>query len=111
MKGFRPTSKELDFVRKGVTRIFGNRIIRIMTTKLTLTVDKEIIEAAKVYARKNGRSLSALIENYLKALVQKNEDKEDLSPKVKSLLGSINAPKDFDYKKELQEVIMKQYPK
>ncbi|MEY3982508.1 MAG: hypothetical protein RL160_65 [Bacteroidota bacterium] len=82
-----------------------------MTTKLTLTVDKEIIEAAKVYARKNGRSLSALIENYLKALVQKNEDKEDLSPKVKSLLGSIKAPKDFDYKKALQEVIMKQYPK
>jgi predicted HicB family RNase H-like nuclease len=111
MKGFRPRSKELDFVRKGVTRIFGNRIIRIMTTKLTLTVDKEIIEAAKAYARKNGRSLSALIENYLKALVQKKEDKEDLSPKVKSLLGSINAPKDFDYKKELQEVIMKQYPK
>ena len=82
-----------------------------MTTKLTLTVEKEIIESAKVYARKNGRSLSALIENYLKALVQRDNAKEDLSPKVKSLLGSIKVPKDFDYKKELQEVLFKKYSK
>jgi hypothetical protein len=108
MNGFGLANKELDFIRKGVIRIFGDTIARMTTSKLTLTVNKEIIEAAKVYARKNGRSLSALIENYLKALVQKNEDKEDLSPKVKSLLGSIKVPKDFDYKKELQEAIMEQ---
>jgi hypothetical protein len=82
-----------------------------MTTKLTLTVEKEIIESAKVYAKKNGRSLSAIIENYLKALVQKNDAKDDLSPKVKSLLGSIKTPENFDYKKELQEAISKKYAK
>ena len=48
-----------------------------MTTKLTLTVEKDIIESAKVYAKQNGRSLSALIENYLKALVQKENPEED----------------------------------
>lgn len=82
-----------------------------MTTKLTLTVKKEIIESAKVYARKNRRSLSALVENYLKALVLKNKGKNDLSPKVRSLLGSIKAPKNFDYKKELQESLLKKYTK
>jgi len=54
-----------------------------MATKLTLTVEKQVIESAKVYAKQNGRSLSALIENYLKALVQKEATHQDFSPKVK----------------------------
>jgi hypothetical protein len=82
-----------------------------MTTKLTLTVEKEIIESAKIYAKLNGRSLSALIENYLKALVNKEHSDEDFSPKVKELMGSIKMPKDFDYKKELSEAISKKYSK
>jgi len=36
-----------------------------MNTKLTLTIEESIIEKAKSYARKNGRSLSDIIENYL----------------------------------------------
>ena len=82
-----------------------------MTTKLTLTVEKDIIELAKVYANKKGRSLSDLIENYLKTLVQKDKEQDDLSPTVKKLLGSVKAPKDFDYKKELQNALSKKYSK
>ena len=80
-----------------------------MSTKLTLTVEKEVIASAKVYAKQNGRSLSGLIENYLKALVQKEAPHEDFSPKVKELMGSIKLPKDFDYKKELSEAISKKH--
>ncbi|MGL6267871.1 MAG: DUF6364 family protein, partial [Chitinophagaceae bacterium] len=36
-----------------------------MDTKLTLSIDKQIIEAAKKYARNTNTSLSNLIENYL----------------------------------------------
>jgi predicted HicB family RNase H-like nuclease len=36
-----------------------------MSTKLTLTIEKAILERAKVYAKNTGRSLSELIENYL----------------------------------------------
>ena len=82
-----------------------------MTTKLTLTVEKDVIESAKVYAKQNGRSLSALIENYLKALIQKENPEEELSPKVKELMGSIKLPKGFDYKKELTEALSKKYAK
>ena len=32
-----------------------------MTTKLTLTVEEEVIKKAKKYAKKTGRSLSELI--------------------------------------------------
>ena len=82
-----------------------------MTTKLTLTLEKDIIESAKVYAKQNGRSLSALIENYLKALVQKENPEEDLSPKVKELMGSVKLPKGFDYKKDLTEALSQKYAK
>ena len=37
-----------------------------MTTKLTLTIDESIIDSAKAYARDQGRSLSDVVENYLK---------------------------------------------
>ena len=36
-----------------------------MSTKLTLSLDKEIIEKAKEYAREHKVSLSYLVENYL----------------------------------------------
>jgi len=82
-----------------------------MTTKLTLTVEKDIIESAKIYAKQNGKSLSPLIENYLNALVQKENPKDDLSPKVKELMGFIKLPKDFDYEKELTESLAQKYSK
>lgn len=82
-----------------------------MTTKLTLTVEKEVIESAKVFARNKGRSLSDLIENYLKALVQKENKEEDFSPKVKELLGSVKLPEDYDYKRDLQDQLHQKYSK
>ncbi len=93
------------------TRTFALQITRVMTTKLTLTVEKEVIDLAKAYASKKGRSLSDLIENYLKTLVQKENDKMDFSADIKRLLGSVKAPKDFDYKKELGNALSKKYSK
>ncbi|HML57087.1 MAG TPA: DUF6364 family protein [Ferruginibacter sp.] len=82
-----------------------------MSTKLTLTVEKDVIERAKVYANKKGRSLSDLVENFLRSLVHKEADSDELSPNVKKLLGSVKVPKNFDYKKELSEAINKKYSK
>lgn len=83
-----------------------------MNTKLTLTIEQSIIEKAKIYARKKERSLSDLIENYLKAIT--NEDssttkEEELTPIVKSLKGSFKLPKNFDYKKELTNRLSEKY--
>lgn len=82
-----------------------------MSTKLTLTIEEGVIEKAKQYAKQKNRSLSKIIENYLKTLIttdQKiNEPKS--SPIVKSLRGSFSAPEDFDYKKDLQEILSKKH--
>jgi hypothetical protein len=81
-----------------------------MDAKLTLNIDKDVARKAKVYAKKKGRSLSDLVENYLKLLTKNSaiEDSE-YSPRVKSLLGSVSLPKDFDYKKELADSLTKKY--
>lgn len=88
-------------------RIFAFKT-RIMTTKLTLTVEKTIIERAKSYAKKTGRSLSELIESYLENITEENYN-SDLSPKLKKLIGSVKLPEDFDEEKELRSAIEKKH--
>lgn len=70
-----------------------------MDTKLTLKLDSEIIQEAKLYAKESNTSLSKLIENYLSALTNKNQKKRKVNPIVKSLTGIIS----LDEKKEYQE--------
>lgn len=45
-----------------------------MNTKLTLTIEREIIERAKNYAKEKNRSLSDIIENYLKILTKEERN-------------------------------------
>jgi len=75
-----------------------------MTTKLTLTVEKSIIEKAKTYARNTGRSLSEIIENYLEMLTNDGGD-EKISPKLKKIVGAVKLPKNFDEDKELRSYL------
>lgn len=90
-----------------IARIFAFKT-RIMTTKLTLTVEKTIIERAKSYAKKTGRSLSELIESYLENITEENYN-SDLSPKLKKLIGSVKLPEDFDEEKELRSAVEKKH--
>ena len=82
-----------------------------MNTKLTLTIEREIIERAKNYAKEKNRSLSDLIENYLKILTHEEASNktEKLSPVLKSLKGSFKMPKNMDYKKELRNRLEEKY--
>ena len=70
-----------------------------MTTKLTLTVEKSIIEKAKSYSKKSGKSLSEIITNYLAQLTEENSEAK-ISPKLKKIVGSVKLPKNFDLEKE-----------
>lgn len=81
-----------------------------MNTKLTLTIEQSIIEKAKKYASGKGRSLSNIVENYLKAITKEdNIESTDLTPIVKSLKGTFKAPKNIDYKKELSKRLTEKY--
>lgn len=82
-----------------------------MNTKLTLTIERDIIERAKSYAKDKNRSLSDIIENYLKILTEKEKKNDDqkLNPIVESLKGSFKMPKNMDYKKELKNRLEEKY--
>lgn len=74
-----------------------------MNTKLTLTLEKEIIEKAKKYASTRGKSLSEMIENYFKYLTAPKErnSSDIISPRIQKLRGIIKVDKNFDYKEVL----------
>ena len=75
-----------------------------MTTKLTLTLNDKVIRAARRYAKAKGRSVSELVESYFKSITELNGDQSDeLTSSEKSLMGSFRAPKNFDYKKILDD--------
>ena len=86
-----------------------------MNTKLTLTIDPEVIQKAKEYAKGENRSLSAIIENYLKMLTKEEKanfnsfQEKKLNPVVKSLKGSFKMPKNMNYKKELRSRLEEKY--
>ena len=79
-----------------------------MTTKLTLTVDKSIIERAKSYAKNTGRSLSEIIENYLENITNDHDD-TNVSPKLQNIVGAVKLPKDFDEETELRNALEKKH--
>jgi hypothetical protein len=83
-----------------------------MDSKLTLKLNKSVIEQAKDYAKKNQVSLSRLIENYLASLTQKeNSSKKEIeiSAFVKSIATGVSIPADLDYKKEYADYLMEKY--
>lgn len=82
-----------------------------MTTKLTLTLEDKVIVSAKKYAQKKGKSLSHIIENYLKTISSVESEIKPQSQKVMKLKGVIKLPIDFDYKKELGNVISSKHSK
>lgn len=83
-----------------------------MNTKLTLSLEKEIIEQAKIYAKGTGRSLSEMVENYFRNLVSRSNndnDEDEIDPKLKKLVGIIELPLDFDIKKAREEHYKEKY--
>ena len=79
-----------------------------MDAKLTLKLDREIIEQAKTYAKNKNTSLSKLIESYLGFIVDP-KDNQEITPLIKSLSGVINLPKNVDVKSEYRKHLLNKY--
>ena len=80
-----------------------------MTTKLTLTVESQIIERAKKYAKGTGKSLSELVESYLDEISSGETGEGCVSPKLKKLIGAVSLPDDFDEEKEKRAYLEKKH--
>ncbi len=82
-----------------------------MDKKLTLSLDQQIIEKAKEYAKLNGTSLSKMIESYFQTLTNKLDDDGEIkiSPLVESLCGVGKLPSNFEYKKSRLKHLKEKY--
>jgi hypothetical protein len=84
-----------------------------MDAKLTLKFDKQVVENAKQYAIKNNKSLSRIIESYLKLLTskEKNNDAEEIviTDFIKSLSIKTDLPADYNYKKDYGDYLSEKY--
>ncbi len=80
-----------------------------MTTKLTLSIEDKVIKTAKEYAQRNGKSLSGLVENYLKCISKDETEEQPIHPKVKKLMGVISLDDKFNYREELSKSLLEKY--
>ena len=76
-----------------------------MHTKLTLRLDAALIRRAKAYAKRTGKSVSAVVADYFAALDAGEGQAAGLGPKVRSLLGAVRErPGDeSDYRRHLEQ--------
>lgn len=85
-----------------------------MDAKLTLKLDKYVIDKAKEYATSQKISLSRIIESYLQSLTIQNDPKNNkieiqISPFVKSMSSGVHIPADMDYKKGYSDYLTEKY--
>jgi len=67
---------------------------------ITIDLNDALVQQAEQYARQHGQSLAALVEDYLRQVVQQPAP---LAPAVQELYGILSLPADFDYKTQRDE--------
>ncbi len=80
-----------------------------MNTKLTLSIDKEVIESAKRDLQSRGESLSHLIEEYFKALLSAKARHFTDTPVVAELTGIAKTSKDTNEKDIISDYLLEKY--
>jgi hypothetical protein len=69
-----------------------------MKNNLTLFLDKMVIEKAKIYSKKTGKSLSSMVEMFFENLTENT-----ISDRIRRIAGKIEIPVDLDFKDELRK--------
>ncbi|MEI6754613.1 MAG: DUF6364 family protein [Paludibacter sp.] len=84
-----------------------------MDAKLTVKLNKNVIDKAKGYASTQKRSLSRIIESYLNSLVshtnEVTDDEIQISAFVKSMSTGVHLPFEVDTKKEYSDYLSEKY--
>ncbi|UYZ61605.1 DUF6364 family protein [Hymenobacter weizhouensis] len=66
---------------------------------ITLDLNDELAQQAKQYARQQGRSLTTLVEEYLRQVTARLASSKPVAPAAQELYGILSLPADFDYKR------------
>jgi hypothetical protein len=79
-----------------------------MNTKLTLSLDKGVIENAKKWGRQRGQSLSKIVEEHFQNLNTKENKPISVIRKLSGILKD-KIPADVDWKVEKGKYLKKKY--
>lgn len=81
-----------------------------MDAKLTLKLDKEVIERAKRFAKAYNTSVSKMVERYLDQVTQQEAKVEtELTPLVRSLYGIADLPEGYNPEEDYLEHLLKKH--
>jgi len=85
-----------------------------MYTKLTLRLNKSVVDTAKEYVTKQGISLSRMVETYFLLLSQTTDKTFDnkeimISPFVQSMASGKQISPDLDHKSDYKNYLSKKY--
>jgi len=81
-----------------------------MKTKLTLNLSKATIEISRRIAKKEHRSLSAMVEKLLNEEIEKDtKAKKQIIEKLHGMFGSV--PEETNWKNEIRDAAEKKYGK
>jgi hypothetical protein len=81
-----------------------------MASKLTLSIDSKVIEAAKKFSARTGTSISKMVEDYLRNLTLSDHKKRSTRNSLMQLKGILGkVPKDFDFEEERFRYLTEKY--
>ena len=83
-----------------------------METKLTLRLERKIVEQAKIIAKRNKTSLSRMVENYFLLIFKNDENQKiEISPRVKKLTGILEGADIENYRRDIANIIEEKHVK
>lgn len=78
--------------------------------KITLNIDKHILEKAEQFASENNLNVEELIENFLSEIGEKNQREPFyISHLVKNFSSKSPIPADYDYKQDYRGYLVKKH--
>ena len=72
-------------------------------SKVTLSVDEDVVRQAKRYAERRGTSVSRLVQSFLKPVSSRPEEIEEAPPALKRLRGSLKGARASGYRRHLSD--------
>ena len=80
-----------------------------MNTKLTLSVEKRVVQKAKRYARNRKKSLSEIVTTYLDYISSQPTEQQDIDPEVLEASGDISPQQIPDLKDAKFQYLKEKY--
>jgi hypothetical protein len=80
-----------------------------MTTKLTLSVEKQTITDIKLLAKEQGTSVSAMFERFARSVTRDSRPQPKIGPLTRRATGLLKLPRNKTARHVLEEALLERY--